>query len=198
MGGLDGSRLTEIMAGTRRVQPAEIEPMAKYLELPYDDVYARLFGISPESRAKSDSHTPITTRIDTSSVVLVPLWDITQPGAASGDNLLLSKSASWEAAPQELRLVQNSFAVRAWDDDNAPWMRRGATIFVNTSKKPRDGDWGLFFSSGGVEAGEIVNPSVALLLAKKGSSWGVQRGLTKTTLALAAFPFCWLIEWIKP
>ncbi len=198
MGGLDGSRLTEIMAGTRRVQPVEIEPMARYLELPYDDLYARLFGITPESRAKSASHGPVTSRVDTSSTVLVPLWDIAQPGAASGDQLLLSKSGSWESAPQDLRLVQNSFAVRAWDDDNAPWVARGATLFVNPSKKPRDGQWALFFSSGGVDAGEVTNPSVGLLLGRRGNSWAIQRGMARMALALAEWPFVWLIEWIKP
>jgi hypothetical protein len=198
MGGLDGARLTEIMAGTRRVQPVEIEPMARYLEMPYDDVYRRLFGITPESRAKSDSHSPSTSRIDTSATVLVPLWDIVLPGAASGDQLLLSKSGSWESAPQELRLVQNSFAVRAWDDDNAPWVARGATLFVNPSKKPRDGQWGLFFGSGGVDAGEVTNPSVGLLLGRRGNSWAIQRGMARLTLALAEWPFVWLVEWIKP
>lgn len=199
MGGVDGSRITEIGAGTRRVKAVEIEPMAKYLEMPVDEVYSRLFGITPESRANIAGHAPVTTRIDTSATVLVPLWDITSPGSgASGDQLLLTKSESWEAAPQEARLVQNSFAVRAWDDDNAPWVPRGATLFVNPTKKPRDGQWGLFFRSGGVEAGEIRNPSVSLLLHLRGNSWAVQRGMARLTLALAEWPFVWLIEWIKP
>jgi hypothetical protein len=47
MGGLDGSRITEIMAGTRRVQSAEVSKMAAYLELPYEVVYGRLFGSVP-------------------------------------------------------------------------------------------------------------------------------------------------------
>lgn len=47
MGGLDGARITEIMAGTRRVQPAEAKAMAAYLELPYDVVSQRLYGSIP-------------------------------------------------------------------------------------------------------------------------------------------------------
>lgn len=47
MGGLDGSRITEIMAGTRRVQYGEAKEMAAYLELPYDVVYQRLYGSVP-------------------------------------------------------------------------------------------------------------------------------------------------------
>lgn len=47
MGGLDSSRITEIMAGTRRVHAEEVRPMAAYLELPYEDVYSRLFGGVP-------------------------------------------------------------------------------------------------------------------------------------------------------
>jgi hypothetical protein len=55
MGGLDGSRITEIMAGTRRVQPTEVSKMADYLELPYEVVYGRLFGSVP-SAVSGDVH----------------------------------------------------------------------------------------------------------------------------------------------
>lgn len=47
LGGLHSSRVTEIMAGTRRVQAGEVRPMAAYLELPYEVVYNRLFGGVP-------------------------------------------------------------------------------------------------------------------------------------------------------
>lgn len=47
MGGLDGSRITEIMAGIRRVRVDEVEPMAQFLNLPYEVVYGRLFGSVP-------------------------------------------------------------------------------------------------------------------------------------------------------
>lgn len=47
MGNLDAARVTEIMAGTRRVQRAEAEEMAAYLELPYDVVHSRLYGSVP-------------------------------------------------------------------------------------------------------------------------------------------------------
>lgn len=47
MGGLDGSRITEIIAGTRRVDAQEVQPMADYLQLSYEVVYGRLFGSVP-------------------------------------------------------------------------------------------------------------------------------------------------------
>lgn len=199
MGGLDGSRVTEIMAGTRRVKAAEVAPMAEFLEMTYDDVYARLFGSAPESRPKIESHSPVTSRVDTAASVLVPLWDITAPGGtASGATLQLSKSGSWVAAPQELRLVQNSFAVQAWDDDNAPWVRRGATLFVNPSKKARDGDWCLFLGSGDWESGILDRPCMGLLLGRTATTWKIQRGSHKTILSQSDWPHNWLVEWVKP
>lgn len=201
MGGLDGSRLTEIMAGTRRVQPAEVGPMAEYLEMAHGDVYARLFGISPESRAKSEDHSVDAKGMDISQTALIPLWDIALPGGTgSGDILQLIKTASWVPAPHELRatLAKNMFAVQMWEDDHAPWVRRGATLFVNPSKKPRDGDWALFLLSADFDAGTIRNPSVGVLLGRKGHSWGIQKGLGRLSLAMADWPLCWLIEFIKP
>lgn len=201
MGGLDGSRLTEIMAGTRRVQPAEVAPMAEYLEMAHDEVYGRLFGITPESRAKSEDHRLVANRVDSSPTVLIPLWEIALPGGTgSGDTLQLVKTASWVPAPQELRPTTSKdiFATQLWDDDHAPWVRRGATLFVNPSKKPRDGDWALFLQSADLSTGSILNPAVGILLARKGNSWAIQRGMGRLSLALADWPICWLIEFIKP
>jgi hypothetical protein len=199
MGGLDSARLTEIGAGTRSVKAGEIAPMAEYLEMTYDEVYGRLFGTPPESRTKNEHHNLVTSRIDTAQTVLVPLWDITAPGGtASGAQLQLTKSGSWVAAPQELRLVQNSFAVQAWDDDNAPWVPRGSTLFVNPSKKARDGQWCLFLASEDWASGLLERPCMGLLLGRTATTWKVQRGSHKTILTQADWPHNWLIEWIKP
>lgn len=197
MGGLDGSRLTEIMAGTRRVQPPEIEPMAKYLELPYDEVYMRLFGISPESRANSASHQAVSNKVDTSVSVLIPLWNIRALAGGQGGEIL-QMSDSLAAAPAELRLVPDSFAVHYWDDLNLPFLRRGATLFVNPSSVPRIGDWCLFTGRRDADSGILQNPRVGLLMGKKALSWIFQQGPTKGFLAVADWPIAMLIEWIKP
>jgi hypothetical protein len=199
MGGLDGSRITEIMAGTRRVQPGEVAPMAEYLEMPHNEVYGLLFGITPESIAKSDSHAPVTARLDSSQTVLVPLWDVVLPGGTgSGDILQLAKTASWVAAPQELRLAKDTFAAQVWDDDHAPWIRRGSTLFVNPSQKPRDGQWALFLLSADLDAGIIQKPCIGVLLNRRGTAWNIQRGASKSVLTVADYPLAWLIEFIKP
>jgi hypothetical protein len=199
MGGLDGSRLTEIMAGTRRVQPSEVGPMAEYLEMAHNDVYAKLFGIVPESIPKNGSHAPVTNRVDNSPTVLVPLWEIALPGGTgSGGTLQLVKTASWTAAPQDLRLSTETFATQVWDDDHAPWLARGSTLFVNPLKKPRDGQWAFFLGADDREAGIIQKPCIAVLLNRRSGGWNIQRGMVKSVLPLTDYPMCWLIEFIKP
>ena len=198
MGGLDGSRITEIIAGTRRVQPAEVAPMAEYLEVSYEDVYERLFGVVHKSIPKGASHRSDTTRIDHTATVLIPYWEVTAPGDGSGVTLALIRTESWVSAPQDLRLSESAFAVQAWDESNEPWVRRGSTLFVKGRQMPRNGQWGLFCRSGNLDAGTIESPLVGILLARKGASWLVQIGLTKVTLAMADYPLVWLIEFIKP
>lgn len=173
---------------------AKLSDLVRILEL--DPAIA--LGLPNVSRIKNEDHKPATSLIDVTPTVLVPLWEITALGSAGGEQLQLTKSESWVMAPQEMRHAKNIFAASYWDDDNAPWVRRGATLYVNPSRVPRDGDWALFFRTVDQVAGLITNPSVGLLLHKRGNSWAVQRGMARLTLALADWPICWLVEWIKP
>jgi hypothetical protein len=201
MGNLDGSRITEIMAGTRRVQLTEVEPMARFLEMTYQDVYDRLFGTAPESRPKSVSHPLATTRIDTSATVLVPLWQARETGGlGSGVFLHLVRSDSWAAAPAELRLIKDALAVQYWSDDNLPWLKRGSTLFVIPSSKAREGDCCILAVEFDPIAGTITSPRAGMLLggASTSSAWKLRQGAKDVLVSKTDWPLNFKVEWIKP
>lgn len=165
---------------------------------------ALALGLEQKSMPKNEEPTIVTTQIDTSAGVLIPLWEITSPGGVGheggGEVLHLTRSVdNWVTAPQALRLVQNSFALRAWDDKNAPWVRQGATLFIDPTQKGRNGDWCIFMAEANLEAGRVVNPLIGVLLgSRKGRSWTMRQAAGLLHLPMATWPLTWLIEWIKP
>lgn len=132
MGGLDAARITEIMAGTRRVQPPEVEALAVYLELPRETVHARFYGVVP--LISGDVRSPSSAAQSQSAGLRV--LNATDIG---GGIVTLSKE-SVDTAVITTQPVLGAFSCYVVTDHMIPAYRRNDRIVVNPVQPADIGD----------------------------------------------------------
>lgn len=143
MGNLDAARVTEVMAGTRRVQPREAQAMAAYLELPYETVHQRLFGSVPP--IGGDVHAPRAAQ-----------W-VQQPGSVLGVRDLGGGIMELIQGPPIFTAASEAFSCYVVNDLMAPALRRGDLITVTVIQPAHVEDDVLFIS------GKPGEPRIAAL-----------------------------------
>lgn len=135
-----------------------------------------------------------TRQFDISPSALVPLWELVHgPGGA----VLIEKTVNLMPSPNELRHITNAFAVRMWDDSNAPWLRRGVTLFIDPTQIGIDGQWCLFAARTPEITKTLAIPRVGVLLGATATGWRIRQGDTRTTLPFADWPLSWKIAFIR-
>ncbi len=169
MGGLDGSRLTEIMAGTRRVQQSEAEAMAVYLELPYEVVHGRLFGSIPAigGDVRSPSYAQTTTK---------PPAELRVYGARDLGGGVMEFSNEPVADPAAQAFVQptpDSYTCYVVTDHMSPAYEVGDQILINPLPPVSPGHDVLLISGG--QEGTPRKATLRRLIKDLGTHWHVQQ-----------------------
>lgn len=165
MGGLDGARVTEIMAGTRRVQPQEAVAMAAYLELPVSEVYSRLYGSVPsvsgdvrDARAASVEQTRIMLRV-------LAARDL------GGGVMEISRDTAALTVPDG-HSVPAPFRCYVTTEHMVPAYEVGDDLEVDPALPVTDGADVVLFSGGD---GTVVNATLRRLLSRSETHWKVKQ-----------------------
>lgn len=195
--GINPDVLSKLLNTKRKITAEEADTIRKFMVK---------HGISEGLYSQSDSqvHKKVILRerdmrsLDAGVGVLVPLWIIGSPVAdVAGAAMSIAKSeGDFEFAPMDLKTKDSAFAVQAWDDTNAPWLRRGSLLYVMRATG-RDGDWCLFGKTAGRRGTDLKSPMVGLLLAKTTTVWRIQVGTERSSLPLNEWAVAWRIIYTK-
>jgi len=165
MGGLDGSRITEIMAGTRRVQSNEVALMSAYLELPYEVVYSRLFGSVPS----------LTGDVRTAQAVANGAQDKLRVFAArdvGGGIVELSDGPALMLPSFASESIPDAFSCYVVTDHMTPAYERGDCLLINPLQPAAPGNDVLLISGGD---GEPRRAALRRLTGISDSHWLVRQ-----------------------
>jgi hypothetical protein len=165
MGGLDGARITEIMAGTRRVQPQEAIAMARYLELPYADVYARLYGSVPSISGDVRDARAVSVEQARTTLRIFPARDL------GGGIVEISPDTAAIALPDGSS-VPAPFRCYVTTDHMSPAYEVGDDLEIDPTLPVTDGSDVVLISA---EQGTVVNATLRRLVSKSGNHWKVKQ-----------------------
>lgn len=165
MGELDGSRITEILAGTRRVQPVEAQAMAIYLELPYEVVSERLYGSVPTIGGDVRSQRPVQW----AEPQTLPLYAARDLGGGIVE--LSIDPAKSVPVPAFSQPIAGAFLCYVATDHMAPAYERGDSVLINPIQPPAPGNDVLLISGGN---GEPRKAALRRLLAITETHWNVK------------------------
>lgn len=144
---------------------------------------------------KVEIESPTDTRkFDIEASGTVPLWRFTR---GPGGTVLIEKTDNAVSSPVELRDQKTAFAVRIWDDANAPWLRRGITVFIDPTQIGADGEWCLLAADAPDITRSLANPRIGILLGTTATGWRIQQGDTRVTLPFSEWPHAWKIVFIR-
>lgn len=164
MGGLDGSRITEIMAGTRRVDAQEVAPMAAYLELPYEVVYSRLFGSVPSLSGDVRNGRPAQPRIEQIEARIFTVRDL-----GGGIVELAGDTAEVAFAAGK---IPNAFNCYVTTDHMSPAYEQGDDLRINPTLPVAPGNDVLFVSG---DEGHPMKGALRRLVGYTDSHWQVKQ-----------------------
>lgn len=165
MGGLDSARVTEIMAGTRRVGGDEVSPMAAYLELPYEVVYQRLYGSVPSLSGDVRHARPIQQVGEQETLRIFHARE------AGGGIVELSDEPALRV-PTIFATSPDAFGCYVVTDHMVPAYERGDCLIVNTVQPAAPGNDVLVISGGN---GEPRRATLRNLVAISDSHWVVRQ-----------------------
>jgi hypothetical protein len=165
MGGLDGSRITEIMAGTRRVQSAEVPLMAAYLELPYETVYSRLFGTVPSVGGDVRSARPAQWGEDQGKLRVFAARDL-------GGGIVELAGDTAEVALPAGQSIPNAFNCYVTTDHMSPAYEQGDDLRVNPMLPVAPGNDVLLVSGSN---GDPLKGALRRLVGYSDTHWNVKQ-----------------------
>lgn len=151
----------------------------------------------PQVHKLNISPNPDARPLDAPNMAAIPLWQAESIGAGAAVGRI-AKTANTVPGLGDLQGLLSVFAVRVWDDANAPWMAEGSTIYIDPTNGGRDNDWCIFATGTENDDGILLNPLVGIRLGKTPLSWRVQRGGQRVTLPLSDYPIVWKVVYIKP
>lgn len=134
-------------------------------------------------------------QFDSTPTDTVPLWRLAR---GPGGTVLIEKTANTVSSPTDLKNKNTAFAVQIWDDANAPWLKRGITIFVDTTQIGADGDWCLLAADTPDIERVLANPRIGIMLGATAIGWRIQQGASRITLPFGEWPHAWKIAFIRP
>lgn len=192
--GVAKQRVYEMQRGDRKLQPDEIGPAARFLDLPEAEVVARLEGRLPRkdhnvaTRARELLHAGDTP----TRPLLIYRTTPVERGRQDGFMLRAERVGECER-PDFLRFSEKAFAAKVLDDKNAPAYRRRDLVLVDPDSPPIDGEDCLFTDNPDDPLGAhsvlgcLIRSTVALWIIRQYALKG-ERELTKT-----AYPNAWPI-----
>lgn len=190
--GVEPPRITEILRGDRRVQPAEWQPLAVFLELPMAQVAANLgidlsgfagttqAGGKPAARAsqrgQSTEKLPARTAgLDAQPGFAGSARDLPIYGAAEGGGgvmILDSDPIEYGERPANLLGVRGAYGVYIVNDSMAPAYEQGDKVHVHPGRPLKPGRDALFIA----ETADGTRHATVKRLVKAGDkAWKVQQ-----------------------
>jgi plasmid maintenance system antidote protein VapI len=134
--GIPKSRVSEMLAGKRRLQPNEIRPVARFLEIPEAQVVANL---SVTLNANKEQIEEIVPQIGGNN--RQPIRDLQSPlvvyrtvlieGGRRGGFMLFQEPIDEVPRPFFLKFSAKAFATKILNDDNHPVYKRWDTVAVD-------------------------------------------------------------------
>jgi hypothetical protein len=181
--GVPKSRVYEILAGRRRLQPEEIEPAAAFLEWKADELrsaiarYLELMGNEPPRVHSQDSLPPPT-------LSRVPIYR----AIATNDGLLTVAASPVRFLPslEGLGYSPASFALELPDDQFDPTFRARDAIVIDPDAPVRSGDDCVFVSG---EGATERRGTLARLVERRPTEWRVMRYGDRSTVSLPTKKF---------
>jgi SOS-response transcriptional repressor LexA len=162
--GVEPPRITEIVRGDRRVQAAEWQPLAEFLELAITEVAANLGVALGSRRPESDSGSPALARErSTGSSRPIPNRALEAPagfatvaardlpiyGAAEGGGgvmILDNAPIEYGERPANLLGVRGAFGVYIVNESMAPAYEQGDKVHVHPGRPVKPGRDALFIA----------------------------------------------------
>lgn len=191
--GVEPPRITEIVRGDRRVQPAEWQPLADFLEVAVTEVAARLGITLTGIRPVDDSVTPVpgpraggrsTGRMQTirsSALEAPPAFDTLRGrdlpiyGAAEGGGgvmILDSDPIEYGERPTNLIGVRGAYGVYIVNDSMAPAYEQGDKVHVHPGRPIKPGRDAIFISE---TADGTRHATVKRLVKVTDKAWKVEQ-----------------------
>lgn len=153
-------------------------------------------SVSEQNHIRVNTTKVVARTIDAAALPSVRLWTIAQRRKSTG-GVVLEESEDSVSPMGELRNSKSAFAVQVWDDVNAPWLRRGAVIFVDPVRLPADGQWCMLASDQSGDGPTLHNPAVGVLKEVKDGSWMLHVGAALVPFAVADWPLAFLVTYIR-
>jgi transcriptional regulator with XRE-family HTH domain len=137
--GIPKSRVSEMLAGRRRLQPHEIQPIARFLQLTEAQIIENLglpLNASKEqnggtvSQVFGNNRQPVAN-LDSSLRPLVVYRTLLSESAGRGGVMLYAEPVDEVPRPFFLKFSHKAFAIKVLNDDNHPVYKRWDTILVD-------------------------------------------------------------------
>jgi hypothetical protein len=193
------SRVYEMLAEKRRIQPTELGRAARFLEMSEAELVARIEGREwNESNKHTEENVPQireNNRQPYGDITGHPLlvYRAVNFDHKGGGRFMLYKEPSDEVPrPFFLKFSQNAFAIKVLDDANAPVYRRWDTVLIDPGGSTVQGEDHLFTKE--LDPDGVLSV-VGCLKASTGAHWTVHHYGTKQDqdLAKADYPRAWPI-----
>lgn len=194
--GVPKARVYEMQKGARKLQPDEIGPAARFLDMTEADVVARLEG----RRAPRRDHNVATggkepLRRNGNPIAPLVIFKTVPVHKGRQDGFMIFAQQVGECErPEFLRFSERAFAARVLDDANDPVYRRRDLVLVDPDTPPIDGEDCLFTDDPTAITGAFG--LLGRLIRSTGTCWYVRQYGAKTDreLTKSAYPNAWPIS----
>lgn len=179
-------------------RPGSLNELAKVLGTSADYLVGRTDDRNPVHSVEIQEVTAGHT-IDTADEGFVRLWVLSAgDGRGLGDTIQIVESEDSIPSHYELKTIKSAFAVRVWDDGNAPWMPRGMTLYVDPSQDTGALNAWCIFAHRKIRDGKgLEAPVLGILKGINAASWRVQRGQETITLPRSEYKVVWKVAFFK-
>lgn len=136
--GINNSRVHELIAGTRRVQLDEIDPMSRFLEWTRPQTLAMLSGVE----GGASEVTVVTTELGYDGTTDLPVFAAVDMG---GGLFTVSEApVRFSERPPSLRRIKSAYAVFCVHDAMSPAYERGDLLIIDPTEPVAPGHNVLF------------------------------------------------------
>jgi plasmid maintenance system antidote protein VapI len=192
------SRVYEMIAGKRRLQPTEVGRAARFLDMTEAELVARLEGLDLSDTKKQDEKNVVqiggNNRQPYSDITERPLvlYRTVLLDGRRGSFMLHREPTDEVPRPFFLKFSHQAFAIKVQDDANYPMYRRWDTLIIDPGGSTVTGEDHLFTQD--LDPDGVISV-IGCLKHSTGSHWIVHHYGTKQDqeLAKAEFPRAWPI-----
>lgn len=139
-----------------------------------------------------------TRTVDATEGATVPLWSVVVRADRGVTVQQIAESKLKVPRVPQVADIKSAFAVCVWNDDNAPWLIEGVTVFVDPTNSGRALEWCLFARRAEKNNTVLVAPLIGVKLGRTGGAYRVQVGAKEILLSISEYPVVWRIANIAP